>query len=164
MVRAVVFILIILGISLYPLLEIKNVKVIKEYKIKNFIPMQIDKGRYFVYEVNLTKMGSFDKLNIFEKKIVAFNFTFFDLLKHEDFFAKKAVYNKPELKVYILKYSNKDYNVSSDFAVYNKLKKTLRGSKFEILSANYRGYGSSFFIDSNKNIFAENINYFLKVK
>jgi hypothetical protein len=31
-------------------------------------------------------------------------------------------------------------------------------------SADYRGYGKSFIVDRNKNIKAENIVYYLKVK
>ena len=165
MARAVVFLLILLGISFYPLIEMKNVKKIKEYNIKYFVPTEILDGRYFVYEVNLSKKGKFSKLDIFsKKKIMAFNLEFNDLIKHESLKAKRALYNAPLLKAFNVLYKNKDYNLSTDFAFYNQKEKTLKGGKFKILSANYRGYGDSFFVDSNKNIFATDINYFLKVK
>jgi hypothetical protein len=163
-IKYFIFFFIVAVVSVYPLLESKNQPKIKEYKNKKIIPTVIENGKYYIYEVNLTKEGSFKRLELYsQQKIKAYDFLLKNKITKEKLFSKTAIYKKPILKGIDVKYINNEYNLITKNAIYNQNKKTLKGGEFELYSVNYKGYGKSFFVDENKNIYAKDIKYFIKV-
>jgi len=163
-IKYFIFFFIVTIVSIYPLFELKNQPRIKEYKNKLIIPTVIENGKYYIYEVNLTKEGTFKKLEFYShKKIKAYDFLLKNNITNEKLFSKIAIYKKPILKGFDVKYMNSEYNLTTKSAIYNQDKKTLKGGKFKLFSSNYKGYGKSFFVDENKNIYANDIKYFIKV-
>jgi len=162
--KYILFFAVILGLSLYPLIEVKNQPKPENYKNRKIIPTLINDGKYFIYEVNLSKKGAFERLEVFKSLIKAYKFSLRDLKKEETIISEKIIYKKPVLKGYNVLYTNKDYNITTDFAAYNQETKVLNGSKFKIFSTSYKGFGDSFMVDNEKNVFATNIKYFLKVE
>ncbi len=159
------FFAVIVAVSIYPVLEVKNQPKPKKYENQKIIPTVIEKGKYFVYEENLTKKGSFEILEIYKKNLLkAFDFKLINIKKQEKLFSKKVLYKKPILDGTSVFYSNKDYNITTDFAKYNQKTKILKGGKFKLYSLSYKAFGKSFIVDKEKNIYATKIKYYLKVK
>ncbi|EDM23866.1 hypothetical protein FE773_06095 [Caminibacter mediatlanticus TB-2] len=161
-IKYLLFVFLVLIITLFPLFE-QNPKK-KEGKTKNdIIPTIIYKGIYYFYENNLTKYGNFTRLEIFKNKLLVDNLYLNNLIEKYKLFSKKAEYTKPIIKGFDVKYINDEYNLTTNFAIYNQKSKILKGKKFKVHSTNYKGFGDSFKVDKDKNIYATNIKYFIKV-
>jgi len=159
----IVFFIIIL-IMVFPLFfmnekfkTVKNSNVIKP-------PIEIIKGNFEKYNPVLEITGSFEKLNFFKDYLEIEALSTNDILKNEHYFAKWALNKKDKIEAKDVKYQNSDYNLSTTKAVYLKKEKILKGGKFNFYSLDARGKGNSFIVDKDKNIFAENITYYIKVK
>ncbi len=164
MAKILIFVLIIAGVVFYPVIEFQKQPKVKNYNVKNYIPTVVRNGDFFVYEVNLTKEGNFSVLNIItKKKIEAENFMLHNIVKNFVLDSKHVSYNGPVLTGFDVKYSTNDYNLSTVKAVYNDKTKILNGGKFKIFGKTFRGFGKKFKVDAEKNIYADNIKYFLKV-
>jgi hypothetical protein len=136
----------------------------KESKIKEMPDVKIENGKIFIYKVKLAKKGNFKELDVFKKGYIAFDLNVTDLLKSENYIADKTVFKNNKIIGYVVRYKNKDIKLNTDRAVYDKNSKMLNGDKFELYSKNFKGYGKSFKIDENKNLYANNITYYLKVE
>jgi len=161
MVKVILFFLILIGIMVYPVFESKNIKTFKEYKI-HLPPVVLYKGKFFEYEPNLTKKGSFTQL-VVDNKYKAFDLYLKNLQKKEEIFVKFATYKEPIVKGKEVKYFSDEYNVSANEAVYNTKTAILKGRFFEIYSNSFRGNGEDFVV-KEKDFNATKITYFLKVK
>ena len=74
-IKYFIFFFIVTVVSIYPLFELKNQPKVKTYKNKSIIPTVVEDGKYYIYEVNLTKEGTFKKLELFsQQKIKAYDF------------------------------------------------------------------------------------------
>jgi len=160
-----VFFLLFLIVIIYPIYEVKNQKVnhnrAKKVKIHNLI---IDKGKFFIYETNLSKDGNFDRLIKDKNKYTFFNLTFLDLVKKEEIISQKTIYNFKKVFFKTFFYKNKDYNFTSNIAVYLLNNKIFKGNNFMLIGKNYKGKGSYFIIDKNRNLKADNIIFDIKEK
>ncbi|WP_459883593.1 hypothetical protein [Caminibacter profundus] len=148
---------------IYPIYE-SNQPKIKAFVDKNITPTVIDNGEYFVYDTNLIKRGSFKKLEVLGKELRAFDFYLFDFVKKELIKAKLINYQKPILSGVDVFYKTWEYNIFTKNATYNRQTCVLKGGRFKIVSESYIGFGDSFLVDKEKNVYAKNIDYFLKVK
>jgi len=160
-IKYFLFIIFLLVVSIFPIIKKNNFKKIN---LKSaIVPTILYNGKYFIYEQNLTKFGSFSKLEIFNNKINVYNFFLNNLVDKYELFSSRGVYIKPFLKCENIRYINQEYNLTTNFAIYNQKLKILKGKNFSISSNNFKGFGDSFKIDKNRNIFATNIKYFIKV-
>ena len=165
MVKIVLFLAILSGIILYPIIEMSGHKEKKVYEVKSYVPIVIKKGEYFLYNVKLEKKGNFAKLNVISKRVLeAENFLLKDLKKEALLISKKIKYTAPILKGEDVKYITKTYKINTKYAIYNDDSKKIKGGKFSIYGESYKGFGDSFIVDKDNNIYANNIKYFLKVK
>ncbi len=163
--KIVLFILILAGIMIYPVIELNNYKPQKEVKNVSFIPTVLKNGKYFIYKGVLEKEGSFEELKVFSKKrLEAYDFTLKNVLKQTVLTSERVDYKDPLLRGKTVNYMTKDYNLSTDFAVYNNKTEILNGGKFKVFGNSFRGFGQKFKVDKNDNVYADNIKYFLKVK
>jgi len=159
----IVFFIIIL-IMVFPLFFMNE--KFKAVKKSNVIkpPIEIIKGNFKKYNPVLEITGSFEKLNFFKDYLELKTLYVDDIIKNEHYFAKWALNKKDKIQAKEVKYQNGDYNLSTTKAVYLKKEKILKGGKFNFSSLDARGKGNSFIVDKDKNIFAEKITYYLKVK
>ena len=166
MVKAVFFFMIVLGIMFYPLFIYTGKNIPRQVKEKTllFPNVKIEKGVFYIYKKTLEKKGDFQILNIYKEKYVAFDLNVNDLLKNEKYKSSKTIFNKNIITGYDICYKNKDMELNTKEAVYDKKNDLLKGGKFQLFAKNFRGFGNKFFVDSNRNLFAENITYYLKVK
>ncbi len=160
-IKYILFIIFLLIVTIFPIIKKNNFKKINSNSV--IIPTILYNGKYFVYEQNLTKLGSFSKLEIFNKKINVYDFYLNNLIDKYKLFSSKGVYVKPLLKGENVKYINEEYNLTTNFAIYNQKSKILRGKRFSVYSNSFKGFGDSFKVDKNRDIFATNIKYFIKV-
>jgi len=158
------FIIFMIIVMIYPIYE-SNQPKIKAFVDKNITPTVIDNGEYFVYDTNLIKRGSFKKLEVLGKdELRAFDFYLFDFVKKESIKAKLINYQKPILSGVDVFYKTEEYNIFTKNATYNRQTTVLEGGRFKMVSESYIGFGDSFLVDKEKNVYAKNIDYFLKVK
>ena len=160
-IKYFLFIIFLLIVAIFPIVKKNNFKGINSKRV--IIPTILYNGKYFVYEQNLTKLGSFSKLEIFNNKINVYDFYLNNLIDKYKLFSQKGNFVNPLLKGENVKYINQDYNLTTNFAIYNQKSKILKGKKFSVYSNNFKGFGDSFKVDKNKDIFATNIKYFIKV-
>jgi len=160
-IKYFLFIIFLLIVAIFPIVKKNNFKEINSKRV--IIPTILYNGKYFVYEQNLTKLGSFSKLEIFNNKINVYDFYLNNLIDKYKLFSQKGNFVNPLLKGENVKYINQDYNLTTNFAIYNQKSKILKGKKFSVYSNNFKGFGDSFIVDKNKDIFATNVKYFIKV-
>ena len=159
----IVFFIIIL-IMIFPLFFMnEKVKVIKENN-ETKPPVEIIGGSFEKYNPLLEIRGNFKKLNFFNNYLEIEDLCAYNIIKKEQFFAKWALNEKETIKAKNVKYQNSDYNLTALTALYLKNAKILKGGEFKFYSSDARGIGKRFTVDKDKNIFAENITYYLKVK
>jgi len=167
MVKVVVFFIIVSGIMFYPLF-INNTKHISKHRVKNQVlsvpDINIEEGKFFIYKKTVEKKGDFKTLNVYKKKYVAFDLKVKDILKNEQYKSSKAIFKENIIEGYKVWYKNKDIELITNQAVYNKKTDVLKGGKFELYSKNFKGYGNEFTVDNKKNISANDITYYLKVE
>ena len=157
------FFIFILIIVVYPMLLSYNYKpyLIKEIKKPEII---INKGNFYIYSSILDKMGTFDKFYLEKNTYIALNLYIKDLIKKEEYKAKKTIFKNSLIKARDVWYRNSEIELITNNAIYYKNKKLLKGKKFKLYATNFIGFGNEFLIDENKNIKAQNITYYLKVK
>ena len=157
--------LFLIAVLIFPVYENSKIYMPANKYIKNKIAIaNMKKGFFEIYEINLTKKGKFDNLDIFKKSYIAKNLIIEDILKKERYFAKKAILQNKILKAYVFKYDSPNYSFNSDFVVYNLKTKSIKGKKFFLYSDEYNATGRNFFVDKKRNIKANNISFNLKVK
>ncbi len=163
--RIIFFFFIVGLIMIYPVYVLMNQKVIKNSKInKNISLYTILNGTFSKYDENLSKNGNFLKLNVYKKYYLAYDLNITDIIKKENYFAKKAKYQKPFLYADFFIYKNSDYVLKTIKARYNSNTKIFEGKKFNLIGKTYKARGKSFIIYKNKNIKATYPIFDLKVK
>ena len=160
--KIALFFIFILIIIVYPILLSYNYKPFLE---KNFKKpgIVIHKGDFYIYSPFLEKKGNFNKFYL-EKSYIALDLYVKDLIKKEEYKAKKTIFKNNLTKAEDVWYKNSEIELITNNAIYDKTKKFLKGKKFKLYATNFRGFGDEFLIDKNKKITAKNIVYYLKVK
>jgi hypothetical protein len=149
---------------IFPVIEMSAYKQ-KVYKISNYIPTVIENGSYFVYKTKLQKEGFFKELLVFNKNdIKAKDFILRDLVKNSSLFAKEIDYSFNKLKAKKVRYLTKEYNISTNYAIYYEKNGLIKGGGFKIYGKSFSGFGKSFEVDKKNNVYADKIEYVLKVK
>ncbi|MEO1928173.1 MAG: hypothetical protein ABGX26_05735 [Nautiliaceae bacterium] len=163
MVKKFFFFLFIFVVSVYPIV-VGSENYVEKKKKEIILPeVEIKKGNYFLYKEILEKNGSFSSLKKFDSKYVVYNLVVDDLIKKAFYKAKKTLFFKEKIVGFDVYYKDEALELISDKAIYDKTTKELKGEGFKLFNKDIRGYGSSFVIDKNKNIFAKNVTYFIKV-
>jgi hypothetical protein len=162
--KLVAFFVFLLIISIYPIVEVFNVKVTKT-SYKKFVSTAIFDGNYSFYNPFLERDGRFKEVDIYSKKFLkAFDLWINDYIKKEKIFGSEFLYKDEILKGRDVNFFTTDYNLSTVKGIYFVDKRELRGGEFVINGEKFFGKGESFFVDKDKNIFANKITYYLKVK
>jgi len=166
MVKVLFFLLLVFGIMFYPLIISGNVNYKSSVKLKpkKVADVTLENGKFFIYNNELEKKGDFKVLDIYKKGYVAFYLNAFDVIKNEKYRSYKTVFKNKYITGYDVWYKNKDIELKTKKAIYNKDTKILNGGKFELYSQDFRGFGGSFKIDNKKDLYAENITYYIKVE
>lgn len=151
-------------ILVFPVYENFQIKLNNTTKVQNKIPLaKIINGKFYIYDINLSKKGTFNSLDIFQNFYIAKDLNISDLIKQEKFFAKKAILKNKLLYAFIFKYENNKYAFNSNYVVYNLKTKNIHGKRFFLYSSDYNASGYSFFVDKQRDIKAKNISFDLKV-
>ena len=159
-----VLLILLIGVLIFPIYENSQIKIKSIKKLKKNIPISvISDAKFFIYKINLVKKGEFKTFEIYKNLYIAKKILIQDLEKNEKFFAKKALFKDNLLTFFDFKYQGNQYNLISDYVIYNIKLKTIKGKKFFVYSKDYNGSGSSFFIDRQRDIKAKNISFYLKV-
>ncbi len=164
MVKTLFFILLLVTVMFYPMFISDNkVKVGDNHMSEKRPDIEFVDGRFFIYQGVLDKKGDFNILNIYKKEYIAFKLNVKDVLKKEHYYADKTVFKDDIITGHDVIYKNTDIELRTNIARYNKITKNLNGGKFRLFSKELRGYGDTFKINEKKDLFAENIIYYLKV-
>ena len=164
MVKVLLFFVLIFGIMFYPLIT-DNYKTIKPNGSGTELPdVEVKDGKFFIYNGILEKKGDFKILNIYKKDYIAFKLNVYDLLKFEIYKSSKTVFKGDIITGYNVRYKNKDMELNTKIAHYDKNTKIINGGKFELYSKDFRGYGENFEVDNKKDLYAQKITYYLKVE
>jgi lipopolysaccharide export LptBFGC system permease protein LptF len=164
MVRVLLFIVVIIGIIIFPLFNIDYKNIEEKVIAKQMPEVEFEKGEFYLYNKQLEKIGMFDKLSFDKKKYIAINLKIKNIIQKEEYKARKTVFKGELIRGYDVIYKNKDFELITNFAQYDKTTKILNGGQFTLLAKNFKGYGESFQVDEKKDLFAQNIKYFLKVE
>ena len=160
--KIVLFFIFILIIIVYPMLISYNYKpFLKEFNKPEII---INKGNFYIYSPILEKKGNFSKFYLENNSYIALNLYIKDLIKKEEYKAKRAVLKNDLIKAKDGWYKNNEIELITNRAIYYKNEKLLKGKNFKLYATNFRGFGDEFLVDENKNIKAKNIIYYLKVR
>ena len=160
--KIALFFIFILIIIVYPMLISYNYKVSSKESVKK-PDVVINKGEFYIYSKVLEKKGNFNKLYLEKTSYIALDLYVKDLIKKEEFKAKKTIFENNLIKAKNVWYKNSKIELITNNAVYNKNKKILNGKKFKLYATNFRSFGDEFLVDENKKIKAKNIIYYLKV-
>ena len=161
--RIALFFVFILIIIVYPMLISYNYKPSLEKNIKK-PEVIINKGNFYMYSKVLEKKGKFNKFYLEASSYIILDLYVKDLIKKEDYKAKKTIFENNLIKAKDVWYKNSEIELITNNAVYDKTKKLLKGEKFKLYATNFRGFGDEFLVDESKKIDAKNIIYYLKVK
>ena len=160
--KIALFFIFILIIIVYPMLLSYNYKpLLKEVKKPEIV---INKGDFYIYSKILEKKGKFNKFYLEKNNYIALGLYVKDLIKKEEYKAKKTIFENDLIKSKDVWYKNSEMELITNSAVYDKTKKLLRGEKFKLYATNFRGFGDEFLVDENKKTKAKNIIYYLKVE
>ncbi len=163
--KLVLFTIILIIILLFPIYENSKIFIPIEKNLKKEIALAIiSKGTFSVYDINLSKRGKFDTFFIYKNRYIVNELNVDDIEKNESYFAKKAILKNKILTAFNFNYRSPKYSFVSDFVIYNLKTKNIRGRQFFLYSDEYNSTGKKFFIDSKRDISAENISFYLKVK
>jgi len=162
--KIIVFTAVVFLILLFPFYENEKINIKKIVINFDFPLTKIENGSFFIYKENLIKKGTFEDLNIYKDYYLTYNLNLSDLLNHEKLFSKKAFLKRDILKLYNIKYKNEEYNLFSEYAVYNLKTKDIKGNKFLINSSEYNGSGKSFYVDKKRDIKATYVSFNIKVE
>ncbi len=163
MVKIAVFLILLIGIMIYPVIESKNIKKTKTYKTK-LPPVEFYLGEFYEYEPNLTKFGTFDEFIVRKESYYGKRVFLNDKVANDQIYLDEATYRGKKLYGKYVNFYSDEYNLTTDFAIYDTVSGTLSGDKFAFTSRSFKGFGVKFDIDKNKNIKADKITYFLKVE
>ena len=161
----IAFFFLILFIMLFPVFM--STKTYKKIKYKNNSPLpliEVKGGTFKKYNFFLEINGTFKKLNIFKNYYEFNNLYANDIIKREKYFAKWALKNNNVIKAKNAVYKNSDYILHSKNVIYYEAEKVMSGYDFNFTSDKAKGKGKYFKIDRNKNIYAKNIIYYIKVE
>ena len=165
MAKIIFFLFFLAGVMLYPVFigneKYESKPVFSSQKIPNVV---FEKGRFFLYDKNLSKVGNFKTLEIYKNEYVSYAIKIKDILKNESYEAEKTLFKNDIITGFDVVYKNEDLTLLTDKAVYDKETKILSGEKFKLFAKDFKGFGENFEIDNNHNIYAQNIIYYLKVK
>jgi hypothetical protein len=161
--KLIIFIIFLFTVIIYPLLMDTKYKT-KNIYIKPLPEIEIEKGKFFIYNRLLEKYGDFYKLILKDNNYIITDLNFNNLVKQEYFFSKKVTTKGDVINGENTIYKNKDFIIKAKYASYNRLYRIISGREFVITSATYKGYGKGFVIDKNKNIYATKIDFNLKVE
>jgi len=164
MVKIALLILFIFFILIFPVYENSKIVINVSNKHYNIPLVQINNGKFFVYDKNLSKKGNFSVLNIYRNFYKGSNLKVIDLIKEESYTAKSLFFKNDVLNLYNFHYNNDKYSLFSNYVIYNLKTKNVKGKKFLLFSNEYNASGKDFFVDSNRNIKADFISFYLKVK
>jgi hypothetical protein len=159
----IIFLLMIIFIMIFPIFFSNKIHKNLSKKKANKPLIEIVEGRYKKYNKILEINGSFSKAYIFKNFYQFDNLYANNLIKKEKYFAKWALRKNNLIKAKSVKYLNKDYTVEAKRGIYYENKKFLKGWDFNFSSNKARGKGKYFEIDKNKNIYAKNVIYYIKV-
>ena len=161
--KIALFFIFILIIIVYPMLISYNYEPSLEKNIKK-PEIIINKGNFYIYSKILEKKGKFNKFYLEKNRYIALNLYVKDLIKKEEFKAKKTTFENNLIKAKEAWYKNSEIELITNKAIYYKNEKLLKGENFKLYATNFRGFGDEFLVDKNKKIQAKNIIYYLKVK
>ena len=164
MVKVLLFVGGIVAIILFPLFNIEYKNTEDKRTIKQLPEIEFEKGKFYLYNTFLEKQGKFNKLSINKNYYIANDLIVKDLVKKEEYQAKKTVFKNQLVTGYDVIYKNSDFKLITKFAEYDKETKILTGGKFKLFAKDFKGYGSSFQVDEKKDLYAQNIKYLLKVE
>lgn len=163
--RIALFFITIGLITVYPVYVLMNQKIIKNSKINKHISLfTVINGYFDKYDENLSKKGRFSKLDVYKDYYLSYELNVTDIIKKENYSAKKAKYKKPFLYADFFVYKNSDYLLKTHKARYNSNTKKFDGEEFNLIGKTYKAKGKSFIIYKNKNIKAKYPIFDLKVK
>jgi len=161
MVKITLFFIIILGILIFPIFESKNYKKI-QIKPINLPSLVINNGKFFKYDLNLSKKGKFTKLISNKKRYVLNDITLEDVINKEILKAKNAELLNELVKLKNVSLKTSQYYIFAVDANYFNNSGIVKGSKFKLYAKNFKGCGTSFLIDKERNVKAKNVTYFIK--
>ena len=161
--KIALFFIFILIIIAYPMLLSYNYKPFLEKNIKN-PEIVINKGDFYIYSLIVEKKGNFNEFYLDKNNYVALDLYVKDLIKNEEYKAKKTIFKKNLTKATNFWYKNTEIELITNRAIYYKNKNLLKGKRFKLYATNFIGFGDEFLVDKNKKIKAKNIVYYLKVK
>jgi hypothetical protein len=164
MAKIIIFFIFIIFIIVFPLVGGGN--NYKTFLQKNTMKptIEIFNGIFKKYNKILEINGSFIKADFFKNYYKLNNLYADDLLNEEYYFAKWALKKENIIKAKKVKYINNDYSLNSENIIYYENKKFLKGWDFNFSSVKAKGRGDYFEVDKNKNLFAKNVVYFIKVE
>ncbi len=162
--KIVLFVLILIVILIYPIYENSKISVISDNNVSKNLPLvKFFKGEFFSYEPILSKEGNFKVLEVYKNKYLLFDMNVFNILKKEHFSSKQGYLKNNILHLIAFRYKNDKYSFFSDEVFYNLKTKNIKGDNFFLTSVDYNATGRKFFIDSKRDIKANNISFYLKV-
>jgi len=157
----VAFVLFTAFVLVYPIIESTNFKKRPVVK-KEISPLVLIEGDYYKYDPNLTKEGNFSKIEYKKGIYFANNFFLKNLEGNYSVFSKFSRLYKKRIVSDFVFFSSVDYNLTTDRAVYYFNNNEIKGEKFRFASLKAIGYGTSFTIKPNNDVFASNVTYFIK--
>jgi len=164
MVKVLLFFGLVFGVMLYPLFISSNEKAKANVQIVKLPDVVFNDGKFYMYEGNLSKTGKFKMFELYDKGYIVNSLYLSDLVRNEEYKAKRTVFKDDIVTGYDVWYKNRDFELITNLAHFDKHTKILEGGKFEIYSTDFKGRGNSFEIDNKKDLYAQNIIYYLKVK
>jgi len=164
MVKVLLFFGLVLGVMFYPMAIASKESKKTALKSVTLPDVVFKNGRFYIYEGKLAKTGEFSDFKMYNKGYVLTDLHLSDLIKNEEYRAHKTVLKDDNATGYKVWYKNKDLELSTKTAYYNKKTKILKGGTFKLLSDDFKGEGESFEVDDKKDLYARKITYYLKVK
>ena len=162
--RISIFFFVLVAIMIYPIYVLTHQKINKNKRVNYSISLYtIFNGKFKKYDTNLTEIGSFTRLDVFKNYYLAKNLNVINLVKKENFFAKRAKYKRPYLYADFFIYKNQNYVLNSKKARYNFNTKVFDGKVFKLRGKTYKVKGKSFLVDKERNIRATDTVFDLKV-
>jgi hypothetical protein len=162
MVR-IVFFLISIVIMFFPLLFSYSDKQKIMKSCNNKAVIEIFDGYFRGYRNYFIDFkGNFKKAEFFSDYKKFYDLWVNKIFKNEKYFAKSAIKKENIIKANRVFYLNKDYVLFSPRIVYDIKTKFLKGWDFNFTSKQAYGKGKYFEV-KDKNIYAKNIIYFIKV-
>jgi hypothetical protein len=160
----IVFFLIVIFIIFFPVFISNNKHKVISTKIEDKPLIEVFNGKYKKFNNKLEIEGNFKKANIYKTHSEFVNLLVNDIIKSEKYFANWALRKDNLVEAKFVKYINNDYIINSKNVVYFSKERFFKGWDFNFSSDKARGKGKYFEVDKNKNLFAKNIVYFIKVE